>query len=85
MFRKEVEDIGDFADDGLWVPSHTTEGFGGWGRAGRQAKWEWRSHVVTTVWGIQGKLACPIDGETGTKATWRLVPITRRQRVLRRL
>ena len=36
MFRKEVEDIGDFADDGLWVPSHTTEGFGGWGRAGRQ-------------------------------------------------
>lgn len=57
---------------------------GGEGLGGR-SKWEWRSHVVTTVWGIQGNLASPIDGETGTKATWRLVPITRRQRVLRRL
>lgn len=37
MFR-EVEHKGDFADDGLRVPEHTTEGFGEWGRAGRQVR-----------------------------------------------
>lgn len=35
MFRKEVEDIGDFVDDGFWVLSYIIEGFGGWGRVGR--------------------------------------------------
>lgn len=47
--EKNVEDVGDLSVAGLWIPEHTTEGFGDWGRAGRQvSNRNGNSHLVVT-------------------------------------